>query len=303
METLLELSEVHKRYGRFHALRGITASIPVGSFGLLGPNGAGKSTLLKLLLGLLPYEGSATVLGLDCRASALAIRDRVGYMPERDNWLPGMSAVEYCGFAGELSGLPRAEAMGRAHAVLELCGLGDKRYQRIAGYSTGQRQRVKLAQALVHDPELLLLDEPTSGLDPAGRDEMLALIASLPARRGCSLLLSTHLLPDVESVCERAILLFEGELRYEGTIAALRDGDAEGALEVRVKDGAPRLAAALRGRGLTVLEEGPLLVVRGGEADAVFQLADGLGLQVRHLQPRRLSLETAFLRLIGERAP
>lgn len=308
---LFELSGVEKWYGSYHALKGLDLVAQGQSFGLLGPNGAGKSTLLKVLLGLVPFTGEARVFGLDVRRQTAAIRDRIGYMPERDNFLAGLSAVEYCVYAGELAGLPPGEAMARAHAVLEFCGLGDKRYQRLEGYSTGMKQRVKLAQALVHDPELLFLDEPTNGLDPAGREEMLALIQSLPARRGCALILSTHLLPDVEEVCQEVILLHQGELQYHGTIADLtrvagaNDPDQREVLEVRVKDGAERFAGLLRERGARVEEEGAFLLVRGASAETLFELAESAEFQVRHLQPRHLTLESAFLHLVGaaERSP
>ena len=295
---LFELDNVHKHYGRYHALKGLTFSVPGGTFGLLGPNGAGKSTLIKTLLGLLPFEGEARVFGLDPRHNASEIRDRVGYMPERDNYIAGMNAVEYCAYAGELSGLPPAEALSRAHQILEFVGLGDKRYQKIDGYSTGMKQRVKLAQALVHDPELLLLDEPTNGLDPAGRDELLALIHSLPERRGCAILLSSHVLPDVEYVCERAILMHQGEVHFAGTIADLKQKDAVPTLEVRVKDGGDRLKAALEAKGATVTEDGAHLLIRGGDPELVFELAESLKLQIRHLAPRELSLEAAFIRVV-----
>jgi ABC-2 type transport system ATP-binding protein len=303
--TLLDFSDVHKRYGAHHALRGLTLSVPRGTVGLLGPNGAGKSTLMKVLLGLLPFEGTAAVLGHDVRAEPTRIRARVGYMPERDCHLVGMSAVELCSYAAELSGLPPSEAMQRAHMVLEFVGLGDKRYQRIDGYSTGQKQRVKLAQALVHDPKLLLLDEPTNGLDPQGRDEMLALVQSLPARTGASILLSSHLLHDVEKVCQRAILLHEGKIVYSGTIEALRNEGQKDVYELRVKDGEERLQQALMGRGLRVDREGPLLVVHVGNdaarpTDLLFAVAAELGLQVRHLSPRKLTLESAFVRAVNE---
>ena len=304
-ELLLELDEVDKHYGAFHALKRLTLSLPRGTSGLLGPNGAGKSTLIKILLGLLPFTGRVRVLGHDVRARPREVRAAVGYMPERDNYLPGMSAVDYCVYAAELSGLPPREAMSRSHAVLEFVGLGDKRYQRLDGYSTGQNQRVKLAQALVHDPELLLLDEPTNGLDPQGRDEMLALVGQLPSRNGCSVLVSSHLLPDVEYLCERAILLHEGEIQYSGTIAALRDAGGDDALEVRVRDGEEALEKSLRERGCTVEREGATLAVRlpaveHGNTDLVFQAAEAAGVQVRHLAPRRLTLEAAFVRVVGE---
>jgi ABC-2 type transport system ATP-binding protein len=311
--TLLEFSDVHKRYGAHHALRGLSLSVPSGTVGLLGPNGAGKSTLMKVLLGLLPFDGTAAVLGHDVRSHPAQIRARVGYMPERDCHLIGMSAVELCGYAAELSGLPPSEAMQRSHMVLEFVGLGDKRYQRIDGYSTGQKQRVKLAQALVHDPKLLLLDEPTNGLDPQGRDEMLALVKSLPARTGCSIVLSSHLLHDVEKVCERAILLHEGKIVYSGTIEALRKEGQKDVYELRVKDGEDRLQKALEQKGLRVEREGLMLVVHvhnnvlqahnindAHPTELLFAVAAAEGLQVRHLSPRKLTLENAFVRVVNE---
>ena len=189
-ETVLELEGVTARYGGYQALRGVTAKVPAGICGLLGPNGAGKSTLIKVLLGLRHHEGRALVLGEDVRARREVVRMKVGYMPERECHLPGLDAVELCAYGAQLCGLPRGEAIARAHHVLEFVGLADKRYQSVDGYSTGLKQRAKLAAAMVHDPELLLLDEPTNGLDPAGREEMLALVASLPSRTGCSVLLS-----------------------------------------------------------------------------------------------------------------
>ena len=183
---LIELHRLRKRYGAIHALAGVDAKVDGRVIGLLGPNGAGKSTLLKCLLALIPFEGEARVLGLAAGKAGDAIRERVGYMPESEAFLVGMSAVELCTYAAELSGLPRNEAIQRAHAALYYAGLEEKRYQAIEGYSTGMKQRVKLAQALVHDPELLFLDEPTNGLDPRSRDEMLELIAEMPERRGCA---------------------------------------------------------------------------------------------------------------------
>jgi ABC-2 type transport system ATP-binding protein len=307
--SLFELADVHKRYGSHHALRGLTLSLPTGTVGLLGPNGAGKSTLIKVLLGLLPFEGGAQVLGHDVRKEPLRIRAHVGYMPERDCHLLGMTAVDICAYAAELSGLPEADAMQRAHVTLEFVGLGDKRYQKIDGYSTGQKQRVKLAQALVHDPRLLFLDEPTNGLDPAGRDEMLALIHDLPARTGCSIVLSSHLLNDVEKVCQRAVLLHEGQIVYSGTIEALRKEGQKDVYELRVKEGDDRMATALQNRGLSVEREGPLLVVQVPAIEAfkdvratelLFSVAEAEGLQVRHLAPRKLTLENAFVRALQE---
>src|ERR1041384_1641149 len=243
MTALIELEGLAKRYGAITALADVTAVVDGHIIGLLGPNGAGKSTLLKCLLGLMPYQGTARVLGLEAARDGALIRDRVGYMPEQEAFLSGMSAVELCTYAGELSGLPRTEAMQRAHAALYYAGLEEKRYQPIDGYSTGMKQRVKLAQALVHDPEILFLDEPTNGLDPRSRDEMLELILDLPTRRSCAIVLSTHLLPDVERVCDHAMIMHRGRVRFSGTVAELhgvRGRDTE--LHVAVKADAARLA-------------------------------------------------------------
>ena len=296
---LLELSGVTKRYGAIEALRGLTLSVDGERIGLLGPNGAGKSTLLKSLLGLTGFEGHARVLGLDPATEAFAIRDRVGYMPETECHLAGMNAVDMCVYAGELSGLPPVDAMRRAHAALYYANLEDKRYQLVESYSTGLKQRVKLAQALVHDPELLFLDEPTSGLDPAGREEMLNLIAELPRRRRCSVILSTHLLPDVERVCDRVIVMHHGALRFAGTIDELRGVDTR--VEVRVKEGQDRLAARLAEAGIDTepTAEGLAVAIPHDQADRIFALAAAAGVQVRHLAPVRATLEEAFLRTVS----
>ena len=300
---LITLDGVKKRYGPVEALRGLTASIEGRVIGLLGPNGAGKSTLLKALLGLTPFAGAARVLGLDPRAASFQIRDKVGYMPETDSYLPNMNAVELCAYAGELSGLPRSAAMQRAHAALFYANLEDKRYLKVEGYSTGMKQRVKLAQALVHDPELLFLDEPTNGLDPVGREEMLALIAELPRRRGCAVILSTHLLPDVERLCDQVMVMHQGQLQFSGTLAALRGGTAAVRYEVRVKEGPERLAERLAAAGCAV-EQGPgelvVSLLAGAGTDLIFREARAAGVQVRHLAPERATLEAAFLRTLEE---
>jgi ABC-2 type transport system ATP-binding protein len=307
--VLVELSDVRKRYGSFEALRGLTGAIDGERVGLLGPNGAGKSTLIKLLLGLTPFTGEARVLGRSARREPFAIRDHVGYMPETESHLAAMTAVELCVYAGELSGLPRAAALQRAHAVLYHVGLEDKRYLKVETYSTGLKQRVKLAQALVHDPELLLLDEPTNGLDPAGRDEMLELIAGLPEKRGARVLLSTHLLPDVERVCDRVVVMNEGRLVFVGSVDELRGTDRR-RYEVRVKDGVDKLGERLRAVGLEAepLAEshvglGQALSVRlgdGQDTGVLFDAAAAVGVQVRHLAPQRATLEEAFLRAVRE---
>src|SRR5229473_7865456 len=207
-DPVVTLEQVTVSYGRQAALRDVTATVPAGAVGLLGPNGAGKSTLLKSLLGfIVPDQGRMRVLGLDVAASPLEIRARIGYMPESDAHIPGMNAVSFVAYCGELAGLPRVDAMQRAHEMLFYVGLGEARYRNVDTYSTGMKQRIKLAQALVHDPDLLLLDEPTNGMDPSGRDEMLELVRDLARNKGVNVLVSSHLLPDVEFTCDHVVVM------------------------------------------------------------------------------------------------
>src|SRR5438094_5289505 len=220
---LIELDGLNRWYGDFHALKDVSLQLPPGRIGLLGPNGAGKSTLLKILLGLLPpSSGTGRVMGHElARADGMALRRQVGYMSEADALIPGLHGAEYVALAGELYGMPRRQAQRRAHEVLTYLELEDARYRPLEEYSLGMKQRIKLAQALVHDPPVLLLDEPTSGLDPAGRSAMLKLLLQLGTDFGKSLLLSTHLLGDVEQVCEQVVILFNGEVRGQGGVREL----------------------------------------------------------------------------------
>src|SRR5690348_6738830 len=235
MPSVVELQRVTVRYGARTALQDVSAAFPTGAVGLLGPNGAGKSTMLRALLGFVPpTEGQMTVLGLDVAKSPLAVRARVGYMPETDGHIPGMNAVSFVAFCGELAGLPRADAMQRAHEVLFYVGLGEARYRNLETYSTGMKQRIKLAQALVHDPDLLFLDEPTNGMDPKGREEMLALIADIARNKGVNLILSSHVLPDVEYVCDRVVVLDKGRIAAAGPIDGLKQPRGR-MYELRVK--------------------------------------------------------------------
>ena len=305
-EALLDLRGVAKRYGQVFALRGIDAKVARATkvVGLLGPNGAGKSTRVKCMLGLIPVDGHARVLGYDPRVDGAAIRARVGYMPESDVFLSGMSAVELCAYAAELSGLPRTEALQRAHASLYYAGLEDKRYQNVDGYSTGQKQRVKLAQALVHDPELLFLDEPTNGLDPRSRDEMLELIAELPEKRGCTIMISTHLLTDVDRVCDSALIMHLGQVRFSGTIEQLRTKhDVARAYVVEVRENVAALYDLVTANGATAQAYSPVgLTVTLPPTmlpSDIVSLARRAGLQVRVLDPVRETIEQAFLRVIA----
>jgi ABC-2 type transport system ATP-binding protein len=302
------LDGVTVAYGAQRALEDVTTSFPGGAVGLLGPNGAGKSTLIRALLGfIVPARGRMRVLGLDVARSPLEIRARVGYMPETDGHIPGMNAVSYVAYCGQLAGLPRVDAMQRAHEVLFYVGLGEARYRNLETYSTGMKQRIKLAQALVHDPDLLFLDEPTNGMDPKGRDEMLALVRDLAVNKGVNLILSSHLLPDVEFTCGHVIVMDRGRVAASGPIEALKQPRGQ-VFELRVKvpdGGIETFVARLRSRGLDCHEtdEDVMRVFVPGDRGArnLFALAAESGVQVRHLRPSVPTLEDVFAHAVGER--
>ena len=240
-----------------------------GAVGLLGPNGAGKSTMLKSLLGFIPpTSGRLEVLGRDVARHPLEVRASIGYMPENDGHIPGMNAVTFVAYCAQLAGLPKADAMQRAHEVLFYVGLGEARYRNVETYSTGMKQRIKLAQAMVHDPDLLFLDEPTNGMDPKGRDEMLELVRDIAHNKGINLILSSHLLPDVEYVCDYVVVLDKGAVATHGPIEALK-GPGGRVYEVRVKGRLPEFVAALQADGLECREtdEDVMRVFVGGDAD------------------------------------
>lgn len=301
---LFDLDNVHKHYGDFHALKGVTLRVPEGSVGLLGPNGAGKSTLIKMLLGLLDISsGSATVLGCRLPDEAVKVRQMVGYMPENDCYLPYMTAVQYVSFGGELAGMPRAEAFRRAHEVLYYVGLGEARYRQLSGFSTGMKQRVKLAQAIVQGPRLVFLDEPTNGLDPTGRDEMLELIEDVKSR-GINVLLSSHLLPDVERVCDSVIMLNQGGIIFQGAMTELKSG-GESMIEIETKDQNTAFEKVLKEKGFKTAQEGLRLRVYipdDADRNAILQLAVNHDIQIRHFVPGELTLESAFLGLLEANA-
>jgi len=307
-EAVIALDHVTVSYGRAAALRDVTASFAPGAVGLLGPNGAGKSTLIKALLGLIvPDQGRMRVLGLDVATAPLDIRARVGYMPESDAHIPGMNAVSFVAYCGELAGLPRVDAMQRAHEVLFYVGLGEARYRNVETYSTGMKQRIKLAQALVHDPDLLLLDEPTNGMDPKGRDEMLELVRDLAHNKGVNLVLSSHLLPEVESTCDDVVVIDKGAIAAAGPIAGLKQARGR-VYELRVKTPAGAEAAffdRLRVAGLDcqATDEDVIRVFVPGDGGArqLFAMAAAEGVQVRHLRPSVSTLEDVFAHAVGEK--
>jgi ABC-2 type transport system ATP-binding protein len=307
LQPVVTLDNVTVTYGKQTALSDVTAAFAAGAVGLLGPNGAGKSTMLKSLLGfLVPSQGRMRVLGLDVASAAQEIRARIGYMPESDAHIPGMNAVSFVAYCGELSGLPKADAMQRAHEVLFYVGLGEARYRNVETYSTGMKQRIKLAQALVHDPDLLFLDEPTNGMDPKGRDEMLELVRDLAHNKGVNLILSSHLLPDVEYTCEHVVVMDKGTIATFGPIAALKQPRGR-VYELRVKtpsgDIEPFLAK-LRAAGLDchATDEDVMRVFVPGDSGArsLFALAAADRAQVRHLRPSVPTLEDVFAHAVGE---
>jgi ABC-2 type transport system ATP-binding protein len=305
-DPVVTLENVTVMYGRNRALRDVTSSFAAGAVGLLGPNGAGKSTMLKSLLGfIVPERGRLRVLGLDVAESPLEIRARVGYMPESDAHIPGMNAVSFVAYCGELAGLPRVDAMQRAHEVLFYVGLGEARYRNVETYSTGMKQRIKLAQALVHDPDLLFLDEPTNGMDPKGRDEMLELVRDLAHNKGVSLILSSHLLPDVEYTCDHVVVMDKGTIAAAGPIAALKQPRGR-VYELRVKTTGDLdlFVERLRAAGLECkqTDEDVMRVFVPGEGGAreLFALASAERVQVRHLRPSVPTLEDVFAHAVGE---
>jgi ABC-2 type transport system ATP-binding protein len=301
VSPLVEARGLGRRFGEVEALRGATFSLPEGSIGLIGPNGAGKTTLLRILLGLIPPSaGEARVFGRDVREHALGIRERLGYMPEHDCLMPEMTGVGFVAYMGQVSGLPREVAYRRAHEVLQFTGLREERYRRISEYSVGMRQRVKLAQALVHDPPLCILDEPTAGLDPAGRTGMLKLLGTLAGRPGRSMVLSTHLLGDIEEVCDHVLMLNAGEVIATGTLAELQ-AKGSGELVVRLKGVAEPFVQALRRRGIVArLGRGELrLDPLPGGARPLFEAAQEAGVQIRYLAPAVLSVEDLFLNRVS----
>jgi ABC-2 type transport system ATP-binding protein len=297
LSAVITITDLGKSYGTNRVLDGVSVEFPGGAMGLLGPNGAGKTTLLKTLLGLLRSDrGRAEVLGLDAARSPLELRRRIGYMPETDCYIPGMKGIRLTTFAGELAGLPAKSALSRAHEVLFYAGLGEARYRLVEEYSQGMRQRLRLAQALVHDPDLLFLDEPTSGLDPAGRREMLDLVKDLAGPQGKHVILSSHLLPDVEEVCKFAVVLNRGRIAAAGPLEDLRDHE-EGFFEARVVGDIDDVARRLKEGGIEVVgpKDGRLTVCLREGTMPLFVAARDAGAQVRELREVASTLEDAFL--------
>ncbi|HEV3021430.1 MAG TPA: ABC transporter ATP-binding protein [Pirellulales bacterium] len=305
---LVEVHHLSRRYGSVQALCDVTLSLAAGTIGLVGNNGAGKSTLLKILLGLLaPSEGRGTILGCDVSRAGRLLRGRIGYMSESAGVVPVLTGAEYVALAGDLQGMPHRDARRRSHEVLGYVALGELRYRRLEEYSAGNVQRLKLAAALVHDPELLLLDEPTNGLDPAGRNAMLDLLDDLIAETKKSVILCTHLLGDVERLCRQIVVLHRGSVVRAGTIDQLR-ADASNRYELGWHGAGERFLAILGASGAVLSDVSTQTAMVTVPADwsptEFFRLAAAEGVVVNHLKPDEEDLERLFFRVTdggGER--
>jgi ABC-2 type transport system ATP-binding protein len=296
-QTLVETQALTKRYGAtVLALDSLSVAISAGVTGLVGANGAGKSTLIKILLGLLaPTSGTATMLGYDVLSQGPQVRQFVGYMPEHDCLPPDVSATEFVSHMARINGLPRSAARERTADILRHVGLFEERYRPIGTYSTGMKQRVKLAQALVHDPRLLMLDEPTNGLDPAGRDEMLDLIRRIGHEFGISILMSSHLLGEIERACDNLVVIDAGRLMRADTIASFTSSMQVLTVEVDARE--DELEQRLTKHGMTVGRDGHLLLIATDSGEPYDILRDEvveLGIGLIRVEQRRHRLEDLF---------
>jgi ABC-2 type transport system ATP-binding protein len=303
LSPIISLSGVTKLYSGFRALDDVSLEIEPGITGLLGPNGSGKSTLIKSLLGLVRnHQGTGTVLGLQWPGEVRDIRDRVGYLPEDDCYIAGLTGIESVAFMANLSGLPKTEGLRRAHEITDFCDIGEEKYRSVETYSTGMRQKLKFAQALVHDPPILILDEPTTGLDPDQRDAMLRRIRTLAEDHGKSILLSTHILPDVKSVCDQVVILARGKVRVYDTMENLSK-PAEPTLNVMIygqKD-AFLLGLNKAGYNVTAQADGTLKIIGIGveQVGSVWAIAASTETSIRRLAPAQNSLEEIFFQAVS----
>ena len=305
MDELIRLQSITKDYGRFRALDDVSLEIGEGVTGLLGPNGAGKTTLIKVLLGLVRLTGgTGQLLGLELGHDNRAIRSKVGYMPEDDCYLPGLMGVESVQLSARLSRLPRVEALRRAHEILDFCGVEQERYRPVETYSTGMRQKLQFAQAIVHDPPILILDEPTSGLDPEERQSMLSRIRVLSQRAGKAVILCTHILPDVQAVSDAVVILAKGRIRVSERLDVL-SRPASPSIQVRVFGQPDALVERIQAAGVGVQTGSDgTLTIAGYDTDISAQIwnwARDCGVGVRSLTPAKNSLEQIFVEAVREK--
>ena len=301
--SIIEATDFCKRFGRQTALDRVSLKVPSGSIGLLGPNGAGKSTFMKCLLQLQPFDsGSARLLGREVGKEGREIRKRVGYAPEQDCHIPGMVGCEYVTYCARLCGIPFQAARQRAHEMLDFVGMGQERYRKIDTYSTGMKQRLKLAQAIVHDPELVFLDEPTNGLDPKGQVQILDLIQSLRKDYGISVVLSSHLLHDVDRICDQIVIIAHGKVLVHDTLENLK-ARRRGAAEVVVANRHDELVQAFRQKSWVSeqLTNGHIRVEHEGEnLNPLLRVMSDLQLAPLEIIPSPNALEEMFVKALGD---
>lgn len=306
MESLISLEKIVKDYRTMRALNGVDLEIKPGITGLLGPNGAGKSTLIKVLLGLVNVtSGSGTVLGHQLGSDGRKIRAKVGYVPEDDCYIPGMSGVEVVQFSACLAGLPYVEGLRRAHEILDFCGMKQERYRTIESFSTGMRQKVKFAAAIVHDPDFLILDEPTSGLDPEEREALLHRIRHLATGldQPKSVLISTHILPDVQAICDHVVIISRGEIRRNESLEVLSKPTSP-TVTVRVLGDQKHFLRLLERGGMQTQPNMAGELVISGRSDSVasevWDIAQNAGVSIQNLRPAKNSLEEIFIETVKE---
>ena len=311
MNPVIAVENLHVRLGKREILKGISCRLGesgVGkAIGLLGPNGAGKSTLIQTLLGFhQPSAGSAQILGLDCHRQSMRVKTRIGYMPENDSLIADMTAVEFLRLMGEISGLPAAAALEKAHETLFHVGLGEARYRAVGTYSLGMKQMAKLAQAIIHGPELVILDEPTNGLDPAARQRMLVLIKEMKEQHGMNVLLCSHLLRDVEEVCDEVVILKDGRIVHQSDLAAERQANKR-FVQLQVTGDDRNLGVALHEIGAEGVSETAgtwrIILPIEVEVNALWRLTARENLQITKLAYRRDTLEEIFLKAVGHMRP
>jgi ABC-2 type transport system ATP-binding protein len=311
MNPVIAVENLRVRLGKREILKGISCRLGesgVGkAIGLLGPNGAGKSTLIQTLLGFhQPSAGSAQILGLDCHRQSMQVKTRIGYMPENDSLIADMTAVAFLRLMGEISGLPAAAALEKAHETLFHVGLGEARYRAVGTYSLGMKQMAKLAQAIIHGPELVILDEPTNGLDPSARQRMLVLIKEMKEQHGMNVLLCSHLLRDVEEVCDEVVILKDGMIVHQSDLAAERQANKR-FVQLQVTGDDRNLGAALREIGAEGVSETAgtwrIVLPIEVEVNALWRLTARENLQISKLAYRRDTLEEIFLKAVGHMQP
>lgn len=303
MENIIQLQNIFFSYGKFRAIDDISLGISQGVYGLLGPNGAGKTTLLKIILGFLsPSSGTGSVLGLNITSGRKAVRKKIGYMPENDCLIPGMDGVTLTAYLGELSGMPKQEAMKRAHEVLYYVGLEESRYRKVDTYSAGMKQRLKLGQALVHDPKLLLLDEPTSGMDPKGRKEMLELIKDISRKETMDIIICSHLLPDVEYTCRHVIIMNQGKIAAHRDIESVSE-DKFNRFDLKLKGDTSAFLKQLKSMKceVDVTDRGVYKIKLPAKESPknLFRIALKNNVQIRHFEQCKTTLEDTFVDAIG----